>query len=168
MSDDELKPCPLFCGGHAVKVRIGNEHTKKQSCQISCSRCTIKYTKAILNGGSKTYEWIENIKMAITAGIKRRGSYRRMDMPHIVHKYFDDMFRIMSKVYEAMNDGGRFILVVGDSLIADVYIPTDLLIARIGQDIGLHIEGIEKARERRSGQIRSYKLRETIITLKKE
>jgi hypothetical protein len=74
----------------------------------------------------------------------------------------------MSKVYEAMNDGGRFILVVGDSLIADVYIPTDLLISRIGRDIGLHIEGIEKARERRSGQIRSYKLRETIITLKKE
>jgi len=115
-----------------------------------------------------TNEWIENIKIAITAGIERRGSYRRMDMPHIVHKYFDDMFRIMSKVYEAMNDGGRFILVVGDSLIADVYVPTDLLIARIGQDIGLHIESIEKARERRSGQIRSYKLRETIITLKKE
>ena len=118
--------------------------------------------------GKYTNEWIENIKIDIAAGIERRGSYRRMDMPHIVHKYFDDMFRVMSKVYEAMNEGGRFILVVGDSLIADVYIPTDLLIARIGRDIGLHIEGIEKARERRSGQIRSYKLGETIITLKKE
>ena len=115
-----------------------------------------------------TNEWIENIKSDITDGIKRRGSYRRMDMPNIVHKYFDDMFRVMSKVYKAMNNGGRFILVVGDSLIADVYVPTDLLIARIGKDIGFNVESIEKARERRSGQIRSYKLRETIITLKKE
>jgi len=115
-----------------------------------------------------TNEWIENIKSDITDGIKRRGSYRRMDMPNIVHKYFNDMFRIMSKVYNAMNDGGRFILVVGDSLIADVYVPTDLLIARIGKDIGFNVESIEKARERRSGQIRSYKLRETIVTLVKE
>jgi DNA modification methylase len=114
-----------------------------------------------------TNEWIENIKTGIASGIERRGSYRRMDMPNIVHKYFDDMFRVMSKVYNAMNDGGRFILVVGDSLIADVYLPTDLLIARIGQDIGFNVESIEKARERRSGQIRSYKLRETIITLTK-
>jgi hypothetical protein len=48
-----------------------------------------------------------------------------------------------------------------------VYVPTDLLIAKIGLDLGLDVEKIEKARERRSGQIRSYKLRESIITLVK-
>lgn len=113
-------------------------------------------------------EWIENIKVEIAAGIKRRGAYRRTDMPSIVHKYFDDMYRIMSKVAKGMKKHGRFIQVVGDSLIADVYVPTDLLIARIGQDLGLRIERVEKARERRSGQIRSYKLREAIITLVKD
>ena len=89
-------------------------------------------------------------------------------MPDIVHKYFDDLYVIMKNVTEAINRGGRFILVVGDSLIADVYVPTDLLLARIGKEIGLSIEKIEKARNRRSGQIRSYKLRESIITLRKE
>ena len=89
-------------------------------------------------------------------------------MPYIVHKYFDDLYRVMRNVVASMKRRARFILVVGDSLIADVYVPTDLLIAKIGQDLGLRIEKIEKARDRRSGQIRSYKLRESIVTLQKE
>jgi hypothetical protein len=114
-----------------------------------------------------TNEWIDNIKINIQKNIHRRGTYRRIDMPFIVHKYFDDMYKVMENVVNVMNLKARFILVVGDSLIADVYVPTDLLLAKIGQDLGLTIEKIEKARERRSGQIRSYKLRETIITLQK-
>lgn len=114
-----------------------------------------------------TNDWIEEIKNAIGTNIGRRGSYRRLDMPYIVQKYFDDMYGVMKHVIWAIKPGGRFILVVGDSLIADVYVPTDLLIARIGQDLGMKIEKVEKARNRRSGQIRSYQLRETIITLLK-
>ena len=112
-------------------------------------------------------DWIEDIKTNIRKNIRIRGGYRREDMPSIVHKYFDDLYRVMRNVTKSLNEGGRFILVVGDSLIADVYVPTDLLIAKIGLDLGLNIEKIEIARERRSGQIRSYKLRETIVTLKK-
>lgn len=111
--------------------------------------------------------WIEEIKANIEKNIKRRGNYRRNDMPHIVHKYFDDMYKVMSVVTKSLKSNGRFILVVGDSLIADVYVPTDLLLAKIGTKLGLTIEKIEKARNRRSGQIRNYRLRETIITLKK-
>lgn len=112
-----------------------------------------------------TNDWIEEIKVDINKNIAKRGSYRRQDMPYIVHKYFDDVYKVMRNVFFSLNTGGRFILVVGDSLIADVYVPTDLLIAKIGLDLGFDIEKIEKARERRSGQIRSYKLRESVITL---
>lgn len=115
-----------------------------------------------------TNAWIEQIKSRIEKNIVKRGHYRREDMPEIVHKYFDDMHQVMSQVVRVLRPNGRFILVVGDSLIADVYLPTDLLLARIGQELGLHIEKIEKARERRSGQIRSYRLRETILTLRKD
>jgi len=114
-----------------------------------------------------TNDWIEDIKRSIQKNIQRRGKYRRQDMPSIVHKYFDDMYKVFKRIVPKIKNNGRFILVVGDSLIADVYVPTDLLIARIGNELGLSIEKIEKARNRRSGQIRSYKLRETIITLRK-
>ena len=114
-----------------------------------------------------TNDWIEDIKRSIQKNIVRRGKYRRQDMAFIVHKYFDDMYKVFKMVVPKINVNGKFILVVGDSLIADVYVPTDLLIAQIGVDLGLNIAKIEKARNRRSGQIRSYKLRETIITLRK-
>lgn len=113
-----------------------------------------------------TNDWLEGIKSSIAKNIERRGNYRRNDMPHIVHKYFDDMHHVMKAVIKTLKPKGRFILVVGDSLIADVYVPTDLLLARIGTELGLDIERIEKARNRRSGQIRNYRLRETIIILK--
>ena len=93
--------------------------------------------------------------------------YRRRDMPGIVHKYFDDMFQVMQRLCLSLRPGGRIVLVLGDSLIADVYVPTDLLIAKMGQTLGLGIESIEKARDRRSGQVRSYKLRESVVTLVK-
>lgn len=117
------------------------------------------------SNASYTNNWIEEIRKNIELNITRRGAYRRSDMPYIVHKYFDDMYKVMKNVVSSLKPHGRFILVIGDSLIADVYVPTDLLLARIGLDLGLEIEKIEKARVRRSGQIRSYKLRESILTL---
>jgi len=114
-----------------------------------------------------TNNWLEAIKSNIEKSIVKRGAYRRNDMPGIVEKYFDDLFKVMKNIVSGLKSGGRFILVVGDSLIADVYVPTDLLLARIGADLGLDIERIEKARERRSGQIRSYRLRESIVILRK-
>lgn len=116
-----------------------------------------------------TNDWLGQIKDEISHNIARRGSYRRPDMPNIVHKYFDDMYRVMRHVAKSIKPRGRFLLVVGDSLIADTYVPTDLMLARIGMEpeIGLELESIEKARDRASGQVRSYRLRETIITLLK-
>lgn len=93
--------------------------------------------------------------------------YRRGDMPLIVHKYFDDMYQVMAKLTRALLPGGRIILVLGDSFIADVYVPTDLITAKMGLALGLQVESVEKVRTRRSGQIRSYKLRESVVTLVK-
>jgi len=114
-----------------------------------------------------TNDWLDDIANKIQRNIIRRGNYRRVDMPFIVAKYFDDLYKVMKIVVAPLNPGGRFLLVIGDSLIADVYIPTDLILARIGQELDLEIESIEKARNRRSGQIRNYRLRETVLTLKK-
>lgn len=136
---------------------------------VVCDNVSKSHIKSFTSSKLKyTNDWIDKIKLDIISGIKKRGTYRRMDMPEIVHKYFDDMYRVMRNVCDAMNSGGRFILVVGDSLIADVYLPTDLILAKMGTDLGLKIDKIEKVRERRSGQIRSYKLRESIVTLLKE
>jgi len=110
-------------------------------------------------------EWLEDIVERIREKIQERGSYRRKDMPWVVKKYFDDLYPMMKNVYSGLKVGGRFVLVVGDSLMAGVYIPADLLLARMGKEAGFEIEGVQIARERRSGQVRSFKLRESVVTL---
>jgi DNA modification methylase len=141
---------------------------KVKDSLVVCDNVSKGLIKTFAQTGSKySNSWIEEIKTNIEKNIKRRGNYRRSDMPHIVHKYFDDMYKVMGIVTKTLKSNGRFILVVGDSLIADVYVPTDLLLAKIGTELGLTIEKIEKARNRRSGQVRNYRLRETIITLKR-
>src|SRR3972149_985724 len=148
----------------------GTKDAKKvKDSLVVCDNVSKGLIKTFAQSNSKyTNHWLEEIKANIEENIKRRGNYRRSDMPYIVHKYFDDMYKVMSVVTNSLKAHGRFILVVGDSLIADVYVPTDLLLAKIGTELGLSIEKVEKARDRRSGQVRNYRLRETIITLKKE
>ncbi|MEM3766084.1 MAG: hypothetical protein QXU46_03545 [Candidatus Bathyarchaeia archaeon] len=113
-------------------------------------------------------EWLEDICDRIENRIKRKGSYRRDDMHLIVRKYFEDVYPVFEKVYEGLKTGGRFIVVIGDSLIAGIYIPADLMLAKLGREVGFTIEKIEVARERRSGQRRDFILRESVVTLMKK
>ncbi|MHA2207873.1 MAG: DNA methyltransferase [Candidatus Thorarchaeota archaeon] len=118
---------------------------------------------------SDTYEdiWVEEIAERIAQRITSKEGYRRKDMHNVVRKYFDDVYQVFRNVYEGLKKGARFAVVIGDSLIAGVYIPADLILARMGRDIGFRVESIEIARSRRSGQRRSFKLRESIVTLSK-
>lgn len=112
-------------------------------------------------------DWLDEIIANISRHITQKENYRRNDMHLIVHKYFDDLYPVMQNVYNGLKRDGKFILVVGDSLIAGTYIPTDLLIAKMGKKVGFEIENIQVARSRRSGQRHSFRLRESIITLVK-
>ncbi|MHA1840161.1 MAG: hypothetical protein ACTSYO_09440 [Candidatus Ranarchaeia archaeon] len=148
-------------------IRSQRDAKKIKDAMVVCDNVSRNLIKQFSHTFKYTNEWIEEIKESISLNISIRGKYRREDMPFIVHKYFQDMYEVIGKVAASLNHGGRFILVVGDSLIADTYVPTDLILARIGRELGLEIEKIELARNRRSGQIRDYTLRETIITLRK-
>ena len=97
----------------------------------------------------------------------RKSSYRRDDVHAVVHRYFADLLPVLRGTYSALRPGGRFVLVVGDSLLAGTYVPGDLLLARIGASVGFAIVSVEAARTRRSGQRRSFELRESIVTLER-
>ena len=56
---------------------------------------------------------------------------------------------------------------IGDSLIAGIYVPADLLIGRIGANIGFEFEEVMFARTRHSGQRHDFKLHESIVVLSK-
>ena len=113
-------------------------------------------------------EWLERIVRKIEERIQQKGVYRRDDMHLIVRKYFEDVYQVFENVHEALRKDGRFIIVIGDSLIAGVYIPADLIIAKMGASLGFAVEAVEIARTRRSGQRRDFTLRESIVILRKK
>lgn len=135
---------------------------------VACDNLSRKIVHEFSEQNTKLYdEWLNDIVETIKTKIAKKGNYRRSDMHFIVQKYFNDLYSVFKNVYEGLKPNGRFVIVIGDSLIAGTYIPTDLILARMGKRMGFQIESIEVARRRRSGQRRSFILRESVLTLAK-
>jgi hypothetical protein len=96
-------------------------------------------------------------------------------IPIVIKCYFEDMYKVLDGVYDVLEEKGHCVIVVGNSSYAGVPIPTDSLLAKIGEKIGFEIEEIRIARHlRRSAQQYTEAkkngmkyLRESVIVLKK-
>jgi hypothetical protein len=148
--------------GHARSYR---DLALLRRAEVACDNLPRIETAAYLNSTNLPDPWLKEILRQIRDNIRRKGTYRRDDMHGIVHRYFADLVPVLARVKNALKPRGRFVVVVGDSLIAGTYIPGDLLLARIAASLGYRVESVEVARSRRSGQRRSFALRETVVTL---
>ncbi|EOU1807948.1 hypothetical protein JJB67_12335 [Clostridium perfringens] len=143
---------------------------KPQKSELRNSMITYDKTKSsILREFYENGEFYreENLINVVHELEKISKDYWKKDIHIVILKYFDDMKKVFQNTYDILKPGARFILVVGDSLFKNVYVPADLLLAKLGENTGFVVEKIELARDRYSGQNRSYKLRETILTLRK-
>jgi DNA modification methylase len=135
--------------------------------QVACDNLPRRETAPYLDTSAVTDPWLSEILPRIRENLARKGTYRRDDMHAVVHRYFADLRPVLDEVFRALVPGGRFVVVVGDSLLAGVYVPGDLLLARLGAARGFRVASVEVARPRRSGQRRSFELRESIVTLER-
>ncbi len=135
--------------------------------EVACDNLPRTETHAYLSTQDLPDPWLEEILPRIRENVLRKGTYRRDDVHAVVHRYFADLVPVLSRVRRALRPGGRFVVVVGDSLLAGTYVPGDLLFARLGASLGLSIVSVEVARPRRSGQRRSFELRESVVTLER-
>ncbi|MGP8076534.1 MAG: DNA methyltransferase [Thermoplasmata archaeon] len=135
--------------------------------QVACDNLPRRETAPYLDTSGVADPWLFEILSQIRENLVRKSTYRRNDMHAVVHRYFSDLRPVLDGVFRALVPGGRFVVVVGDSLLAGVYVPGDLLLARLGAGRGFRIVSVEVARPRRSGQRRSFELRESIVTLER-
>ena len=135
--------------------------------EVACDNLPRAATRAFLGTEAPPDPWLKEILPRIRENVRRKGSYRRDDMHAVVHRYFADLLPVLAAVHRALRPGGRFVVVVGDSLLAGTYVPGDLLLARMGASLGYSIVAVEVARARRSGQRRSFGLRESVVTLER-
>ena len=133
--------------------------------EVACDNLPRSETAPFLDRGTLPDAWLHEILPRIRENVLRKGTYRRDDMHAVVHRYFADLAPVLAGIRRALVPGGRFVVVVGDSLLAGTYVPGDLLLARIGATLGFSIVSVEVARTRRSGQRRSFELRESVVTL---
>lgn len=96
-------------------------------------------------------------------------------IPDVVRGYFDDMHILLNKLYNKTKLNGYVGIVVGNSAYTGVIIPTDLIIARIAEEIGFKVDNIYVTRHlttssQQKAQLSEIKefLRESVIILKKE
>jgi DNA modification methylase len=138
-----------------------------RSAEVACDNLPRAETVAYRAVVGTPDPWLDEILPRIRDNVDRKGSYRRDDVHAVVHRYFADLVPVLARVRDALVPGGRFVLVVGDSLLAGTYVPADLLTARLGASLGFRIVSVEVARSRRSGQRRSFVLRESVVTLER-
>ncbi len=135
--------------------------------EVACDNLPRSETAAYLGVSGSGDPWLDEILSRIRENVARKRSYRRDDVHAVVRRYFADLAAALVRVRDALAPDGRFVLVVGDSLLAGAYVPGDLLTARLGATVGLEIVSVEVARARRSGQRRSFVLRESVVTLRR-
>lgn len=135
--------------------------------EVACDNLPRTETAAYLTTAGPPDPWLEEILPRLRDNVGRKATYRRDDMHGVVHRYFADLVPVLDGVYRALTPGGRFVVVVGDSLLAGTYVPGDLLLARIAAARGFAIASVEVARSRRSGQRRTFRLRESVLTLER-
>lgn len=95
-------------------------------------------------------------------------------IPAVVRGYFDDTHTLLRALFDQTVPGGYVGVVVGNSAYSGVIIPSDLLTARIGQEVGFTVNNIFIARHLTTSSqqkeelepLKEY-LRESIVLLKK-
>lgn len=95
-------------------------------------------------------------------------------VPNLLVGYFEDMQRTLQEFARCMPKGSRCYIVVDQSAYLGVVVPSDLLLAQLGEECGLKVEGLIRCRTAKTSgqQAKEYPylknlLRESIVVLRK-
>ena len=95
-------------------------------------------------------------------------------VPNMLRGYFEDMSIVLEQGYRSLTRGGMMHIVVDQSAYVGTPIPTDLILASIGEEVGFRVEGLTSCRRANTSgqQLRKFPylkelLRESIISLRK-
>lgn len=93
---------------------------------------------------------------------------KRFDL--VVAGYFRDMLRVLTETRRLLRSNGRMQIVLGDSALYGVHVPTDVLVGRLGLVAGFHDLRVDHLRSR-GNKWRAVRrslhipLRESLVTL---
>ena len=80
-----------------------------------------------------------------------KGVYGGMGWANYAVSYLNDCVRFMRGVHRVLRPGASALVVIGNSVVQSVHVPTDRFLAKIAIDCGLEVPGIHTPRETRVG-----------------
>jgi len=116
---------------------------------------------------------------AIRSAHPEKGVYGGAGWANYAVSYFNDCYRFAQGINYVLKPGGTAVIVIGNSIVQGVQIPTDQYFAQIARLLGLELVQIDIPRETRVGNsiiqsdVRvakaksSYKLYEAVVELRK-
>lgn len=126
------------------------------------------------------YPYVESLVTEIESAIpekekltgKRDGRSRLV--PGMLRSYFEDMSDVLKSIFESLSFGGKCLIVVDQSAYLGKVIPTDYLLALIGEEIGFEVNKITLCRKAMTSaqQLKSHPylkeaLQESVVELVK-
>lgn len=108
-----------------------------------------------------------------------KGVYGGKGWANYATAYFNDCYKFSVAIKEVLKEGGTAIVVLGNSILQGIMIPTDQYLADIAESVGLDVLGIDVPRSKRIGNSiiqsnvrankaeRKHKLYEAVIKLRK-
>ena len=159
----EVYKMELWLGGFVEKYSDFDEYRNK----AIRSHVNSKFDKTIEN---------ENEFVDVIAELVSAYNIWNKDIPDMIRGYFDDMTKVLKRLFSVMKEGSYCKIAVANSGYKGILVPTDLLLAEIGKDIGFNVEKIVHARDIRASSQQMEELhgnyenlmRESIVFLKKE
>ena len=117
--------------------------------------------------------WEHELLEQIVEEVKKRKLWSDI-IPVMIQGYFDDMFLSMQQLHKVLKQGAYCLIGVGNSSYANIPIPTDLLLAKVGEDAGFEPIEVRVARQlltssqqlKRLGKDLRAVLRESIVILR--
>jgi hypothetical protein len=91
------------------------------------------------------------------------------DLPVIAQAYFSDMKLSLMEMHRVLRKGGKIALVVAGGVFRDCIVESDLLLARLAEEIGLKVERILAVNKRSAtiGRTKIGEARESVMILRK-
>lgn len=88
------------------------------------------------------FPYVEDVAIKLDASSKDKR------IPLMVRCYFSDMYKVLSSVYSMMKPNSLFALDIGDSKFYGVYVPTDVILSKLAEEVGFSIYSHSKIAER--------------------
>lgn len=122
---------------------------------------------------------LEEIIHEIANQNQDKGVYGGQGWANYAASYFNDSYRLCSHLQYVLKPSGVAVIVLGNSIIQGVSVPTDRLFGAIGELCGLKLEGIYLLRDKRvgtsiinsvirNGKATKVSLYETAVVLRKQ